>query len=316
VSAPQPLRIVVARPRGFCAGVERAIQVVELALARFGPPVYVRHAIVHNRGVLDRLRAKGAVFVDEPGDAPPGAVLVYSAHGVSPAVREAAALRGQHAIDGTCPLVAKVHEEARRFSDGGFQVLLVGHSGHVEVEGTRGEIRGDAVVIESALDAEQVAVRDPERLAVLTQTTLSVDEVSETLSVLRRRFPQLRAPRKQDICFATQNRQDAVKKLAARVERILVIGSPESSNGMRLLETARRAGVPALRIENDREIDWRWLDRASSVGITAGAAVPEAMVLSVVEAICRRHGGAAEVEELDGPDERVAFALPREIRWE
>ena len=314
MSAPrQRLRILLAQPRGFCAGVARAIRVVELALARFGPPVYVRHAIVHNRGVLDRLRERGAVFVAEPDDAPRGAVLVFSAHGVSPAVRAAAARRQQRVIDATCPLVTKVHEEARRYSESGHQVLLIGHSGHVEIEGTRGEVRGEALVIESAADAERVAVRDPERLAVLTQTTLSVDEVSETLNVLRARFQQLRAPRKQDICYATQNRQDAVKQLAKRVERILVVGSPESSTGMRLRETARRAGVPAERIESEAELDWGWLEGAASIGISAGAAVPESTVRAVVAAICRRHG-TADVEELEGREERVAFELPRELR--
>lgn len=310
---PERLQILIARPRGFCAGVERAIRVVELALARFGAPVFVRHAIVHNRGVLDRLREQGAVFVAEPDDAPLGAVLVFSAHGVSPALREAAARRGQRVIDATCPLVTKVHEEARRYEESGLQILLIGHAGHVEIEGTRGEVRGGALVIESALDAERVAVRDPERLAVLTQTTLSVDDVNETLDVLRRRFPRLRAPRKRDICYATQNRQDAVKQLAARVERILVVGSPESSNGMRLLETARRAGVPAQRVENEGEIDWRWLAGARRLGITAGAAVPEASVTAVVGAISERHAGAV-VEELDGPEELIAFELPRELR--
>ncbi len=311
---PERLRIVVARPRGFCAGVDRAIRVVELALARFGPPVYVRHAIVHNRVVQGRLREKGAVFVAEPADAPRGCVLVFGAHGVSPAVRAAAAQRGQSVIDATCPLVTKVHEEARRFSEAGLEVLLVGHSGHVEIEGTRGEVRGGAVVVESAQDAKRVAVRDPERLAVLTQTTLSVDEVTETLDVLRRRFPALRTPRKQDICYATQNRQDAVKRLAEHVERILVVGSPESSNGMRLLETARRAGVPAERIEGEGEIDWRWLAGAAAVGITAGAAVPESAVVAVIDALAAWRDGAAEVEELDGAEERIEFELPRALR--
>jgi 4-hydroxy-3-methylbut-2-enyl diphosphate reductase len=309
-----PLRVLLARPRGFCAGVERAIRIVELALARFGPPIYVRHGIVHNRSVQERLRAKGVVFVEQPADAPPGSVLIFSAHGVSPAVREEAQRARHDVIDATCPLVTKVHQEARRFAREGAEILLIGHARHVEVEGTRGEAPQATRVIETPEDARRVAVRDASRVAVLTQTTLSVDETQETLAVLRERFPALRAPQRDDICYATQNRQDAVKQLARRAERVLVVGSPESSNGMRLLETARRAGAWAERVENACEIDPRWLEGVACIGVTSGAAVPEDCVEAVIARIAELRGGNVELEELDGPEEALTFALPAALR--
>jgi len=309
-----PLRILLARPRGFCAGVERAIRIVELALARFGPPIYVRHGIVHNRSVQDRLRAKGVIFVEQPADAPPRSVLIFSAHGVSPAVREEARRAQHEVIDATCPLVTKVHQEARRFAAEGAEILLIGHARHVEVEGTRGEAPHATQVVETLEDALRVEVRDANRVAVLTQTTLSVDETQQTLAALRQRFPELRAPHRDDICYATQNRQDAVKQLARRAERVLIVGSPESSNGMRLLETARRAGAWAERVESAEEIDPRWLAGATCIGVASGAAVPEDCVDAVIARIAELHGGEALIEELSGPEEALAFALPSALR--
>jgi 4-hydroxy-3-methylbut-2-enyl diphosphate reductase len=308
------MRILMANPRGFCAGVERAIRIVELALERFGPPVFVRHEIVHNRSVLERLREKGAVFVAQPSDAPPGSVLVFSAHGVSPAVREQAAGCGHFVIDATCPLVAKVHQEARRFARSGAEILLVGHSSHVEVEGTRGEAPERTRVVESLADAQRVAVSDPARVAVLTQTTLSVDDTREIVDALRARFPALISPGKDDICYATQNRQDAVKRLAAGAERVFVVGSPQSSNGTRLAEAARRAGARVFCVESEADVEPAWLAGAASVGVTAGAAVPEALVLAVVARIASLCRGEVEIEELAGPSESITFALPPALR--
>ena len=308
------MRILLANPRGFCAGVERAIRIVELALERFGPPVYVRHEIVHNRSVLERLRAKGAVFVEKPADAPAGSVLIFSAHGVSPAVREEASNCGHTLIDATCPLVTKVHQEAQRFARAGAEILLVGHANHVEIEGTRGEAPERTQVVETLADAGRVAVRDPARLAVLTQTTLSVDDTREIVDALRARFPALSEPGKDDICYATQNRQDAVKRLAARSDRVLVVGSPESSNGMRLVETARRAGASVLRVESEAEIDASWLVGAASIGVTAGAAVPEELIEAVVARIASLCGGEIEIEESAGVVESMHFALPTMLR--
>jgi 4-hydroxy-3-methylbut-2-enyl diphosphate reductase len=308
-----PFRILLARPRGFCAGVERAVQIVELALARFGPPIYVRHGIVHNRGVQDRLRAKGVRFVEEPAAAPPGSVLIFSAHGVSPSVREAARRARHEVIDATCPLVTKVHQEARRFAREGAEILLIGHARHVEVEGTRGEAPRATQVIETCEDARRVEVRDASRVAVLTQTTLSVDETRETLAALRERFPLLREPRRDDICYATQNRQDAVKQLAQRAERVLIVGSPESSNGMRLLETARRAGAWAERVEGAGEIDPAWLEGVACIGVASGAAVPEESVEAVLARLTALVGDVV-IEEQSGPEETIEFALPALLR--
>jgi len=308
------LTLLLARPRGFCAGVERAIRIVELALERFGPPVYVRHGIVHNRAVQDRLRAQGAIFVEQAAEAPRGSLLIFSAHGVSPAVRQEARRCGHDVIDATCPLVTKVHQEARRYAREGAEILLIGHARHVEVEGTRGEAPQATQVVETLEDARRVAVRDPERVSVLTQTTLSVDETSEITAALRARFPKLRAPHKDDICYATQNRQDAVKQLARRAERVLIVGSPESSNGMRLVETARRAGAWAERVEGAAEVEPRWLEGIACIGIAAGAAVPESSVAAVIARIVELRGGAAQIEELPGVDEDLSFALPALLR--
>jgi 4-hydroxy-3-methylbut-2-enyl diphosphate reductase len=256
------VRVLLANPRGFCAGVDRAIEIVEIALERFGPPVYVRHEIVHNRHVVEGLRAKGAIFVDDPEQVPEGALLVFSAHGVSPAVRQAAQARGLHSIDATCPLVTKVHVEAQRFDRDDVDLILVGHAGHVEVEGTMGHAPERMQLVENVEDAERVQVRDPARLACLTQTTLSVDDTHEILEVLLRRFPAIRLPRKDDICYATQNRQNAVKTLCRDAEVVLVVGAPESSNSNRLVELAAKCGARAYLVQTAAEIEPAWLEGA------------------------------------------------------
>ena len=306
------MRVLLANPRGFCAGVDRAIEIVELALRRFGPPVYVRHEIVHNRHVVEGLRAKGAVFVDDPDDAPPGALLVYSAHGVSPAVRAASGRRGLRAIDATCPLVTKVHVEAQRFDGADYDVILVGHAGHVEVEGTMGHAPGRMQLVETVQDVARVAVRDPGRVACLTQTTLSVDDTREILDALRARFPQIRLPRKDDICYATQNRQNAVKELCRAADVVLVVGAPESSNSNRLVEIALKVGKRSHLVQTAADIDPAWLAGADCVGVSAGASAPEVLVEEVVERL--RRLGATRVDSLPALNEGVVFQLPAELR--
>jgi 4-hydroxy-3-methylbut-2-enyl diphosphate reductase len=306
------VRVLLANPRGFCAGVDRAIEIVELALRRFGPPVYVRHEIVHNRHVVEGLRAKGAVFVDDPAAVPPGALLVYSAHGVSPAVRAASAGRGLRAIDATCPLVTKVHVEAQRFDAGDYDLVLVGHAGHVEVEGTMGHAPGRMQLVERVEDVAHVRVRDPSRVACLTQTTLSVDDTREILDALRERFPEIRLPRKDDICYATQNRQNAVKELCRAAHVVLVVGAPESSNSNRLVEIAAKAGVRSHLVQTAADIDPAWLAGAACVGVTAGASAPEVLVEEVVERL--RDLGATRVDSLPELNEGVVFQVPAELR--
>jgi 4-hydroxy-3-methylbut-2-enyl diphosphate reductase len=308
------VRILLASPRGFCAGVDRAIEIVELALQRFGPPVYVRHEIVHNRHVVDGLRAKGAVFVEDPAEVPAGSLLVYSAHGVSPAVREAAGERELRTIDATCPLVTKVHVEAQRFAREDFDIVLVGHAGHVEVEGTMGHAPERMHLVESVEDVERLEVADPERLACLTQTTLSVDDTAEVLDALRRRFPRIRLPRKDDICYATQNRQNAVKALSREADVVLVVGAPESSNSNRLVEIARKAGIAAHLVETAADIEPDWVSGAACVGVTAGASAPEVLVEQVVDRLRALGVGDARVESLPIVDEGVFFQLPSELR--
>ena len=306
------MRVLLANPRGFCAGVDRAIEIVELALRRYGPPVYVRHEIVHNRHVVEGLRAQGAVFVDDPDDAPPGALLVYSAHGVSPAVRAASERRGLRSIDATCPLVTKVHVEARRFDDADHDLILVGHAGHVEVEGTMGHAPGRMQLVETVEDVARVRVRDPARVACLTQTTLSVDDTREILEALRARFPAIRLPRKDDICYATQNRQNAVKALCRAADVVLVVGAPESSNSNRLVEIAAKASARSHLVQSAAEIDPAWLAGADSVGVTAGASAPEVLVEEVVERL--RQLGATRGDSLPVVNEGVVFQLPAELR--
>ena len=310
-----PLTIYLAAPRGFCAGVDRAIQIVELALAKYGAPVYVRHEIVHNRHVVDSLKSKGAIFVEELDEIPDtGAPIVFSAHGVPKAVPEAAQARNLFYLDATCPLVSKVHVEAERQYATGREILLVGHAGHPEVIGTTGQLPEGAVhLIETVDDARAFTPRNPDKLAVITQTTLSVDDTKEIVNVLKERFPNLVTPRKDDICYATTNRQEAVKRIAPNCQRMIVVGSPNSSNSLRLVEVAERAGCPyAVLIQRASEIDWSMFDGISRLGVTAGASAPEVLVDEIIDAFKARF--AAKVETVTTAEESVAFKLPRELR--
>jgi len=310
--ARPPLHVLIAAPRGFCAGVDRAIQIVELALERFGAPVYVRHEIVHNRFVVERLRRLGAVFVDELDEVPDDRPVVFSAHGVPKSVPATARERGLAFVDATCPLVSKVHRQAERLIAEGRHILFIGHAGHPEVIGTFGQVPpGAMTLIETVEDAETVAVADPANLAFLTQTTLSVDDTAAIVAALQARFPSIRAPRSEDICYATSNRQAAVKAIAPRCERVLVIGAPNSSNSLRLAEVAERMGAPARLIERAADIDWEWLGRPASVGITAGASAPEVLVREVVDALRERFEVVEEQAEHN--PERMVFKLPREL---
>ena len=306
------LRVLIAAPRGFCAGVDRAIQIVELALERFGPPVYVRHEIVHNRFVVDRLRGLGAVFVDELDEVPDDRPVVFSAHGVPKSVPTEAQNRGLAFVDATCPLVSKVHRQAQRLIEEGRHILFIGHAGHPEVIGTFGQVPGGAItLVETVEDAERVSVPDDANLAFLTQTTLSVDDTAAIVEALKRRFPAIRAPRSEDICYATSNRQAAVKAIAPECERMLVIGAPNSSNSLRLAEVAERMGVPARLIERAADIDWAWLGAPATVGLTAGASAPEVLVREVVDALGERFDVTEEIA--DHTPERMIFKLPREL---
>ena len=304
------LRVVLARPRGFCAGVERAVRAVERALDRHGPPVYVRHEIVHNRRVVDELRARGAVFVEEIDDIPPGAITVFSAHGVSRAVEDAAKTRALATVDATCPLVTRVHSEAQRYARQGREVILIGHAGHPEVEGTSGRIPGGARLVSTPDDVARLVVRDPGRLAYVTQTTLSVDDTRETIAALKARFPAIVGPDLGDICYATQNRQAAVRRLAESVDAILVVGASNSSNSNRLREIGEEAGAPSRLIDDAAAVDPGWLRGVAAVGVTAGASAPETLVREVVDRLAEIADIA--VETMDGEEERVHFKLPAE----
>ena len=310
------MRVLLANPRGFCAGVDRAIDIVERALELFGPPIYVRHEVVHNRHVVERLRALGAVFVDELAEVPPGSTVIFSAHGVSSAVEEEAAQRRLTVFNATCPLVTKVHMEVQRYAREGRDVLLIGHAGHPEVEGTMGRFDptggGQIHLIESVADVARLTVRDPARLAFVTQTTLSVDDTAEIVAALRLRFPQLATPRREDICYATQNRQDAVKKLLESCDVLVVVGSRTSSNSNRLRELADRAGVPGYLIDGPGDLRAEWFAGKGAVGVTAGASAPELLVQQVVAQLGLWGGSAPE--EVVGREERVFFTLPRELR--
>ena len=307
-----PLEVLIAAPRGFCAGVDRAIQIVELALQRFGAPVYVRHEIVHNRFVVDRLRELGAVFVDELEEVPDDRPVVFSAHGVPKSVPLAAQTRGLAYVDATCPLVSKVHRQAERLIEEGRHILFIGHAGHPEVIGTFGQVpAGSISLIETVEDSLGIEVADPDNLAFLTQTTLSVDDTRAIVDSLKTRFPAIRSPRSEDICYATSNRQAAVKEIAGECDRMLVIGAPNSSNSLRLAEVAERLGVPARLIERAADIDWVWLGTPQTVGITAGASAPEVLVREVVEALRRRFD--VREREADHDPERMTFKLPREL---
>ena len=305
-----PLTLLIAAPRGFCAGVDRAIRIVELALERYGPPVYVRHEIVHNKFVVDGLKAKGAVFVPELDAVPDGVPVVFSAHGVPKAVPARAAERGLDYIDATCPLVSKVHRQAERLIAQGRHILFIGHAGHPEVIGTFGQVpEGRMTLIETLADAEAVQPADPERLAFLTQTTLSVDDTAEIVAALRRRFPAIEAPRSEDICYATSNRQAAVKAIAGRCDAVLVIGAANSSNSLRLVEVAERAGARARLVGRGSDLDFDWLEGVRTLGITAGASAPEVLVREVVDALAERFDVAEE--PVEGADEGMTFKLPR-----
>ncbi|HHM06142.1 MAG TPA: 4-hydroxy-3-methylbut-2-enyl diphosphate reductase [Gammaproteobacteria bacterium] len=310
------MQLILANPRGFCAGVDRAVHIVERALSLFGAPIYVRHEVVHNQYVVDGLRAKGVVFVDELDEVPDGRLVIFSAHGVSRAVREEAAQRGLKVFDATCPLVTKVHLEVERYRRAGHDCVLIGHAGHPEVEGTMGQW-GEASegarmhLVQSAEDARRLQVRDPRAVAFVTQTTLSVDDTTEIIDILRNRFPAIIGPRKNDICYATQNRQDAVKHLAERCDLVLVVGSPSSSNSNRLRELAEKRGVSAYLIDGADEIKQHWLTGRHAIGITAGASAPEVLVQAVIARL--QALGARPPQELEGRKEQLTFALPKEL---
>src|SRR5512139_2629724 len=304
-----PMEVLLAKPRGFCAGVERAITIVERALALHGAPIYVRHEVVHNKYVVEDLRSKGAVFVEALSEVPSGSTVIFSAHGVSRAVRSEAAARGLTVFDATCPLVTKVHVEIAKMHEAGREIVMIGHAGHPEVEGTMGQCAGGVHLVESAADVQRLSVRDPSMLAYVTQTTLSVDDAAAIVEALRRRYPAIVGPKKDDICYATQNRQDAVKLMAPQVDVVIVVGSPNSSNSNRLREVAANRGVPAYMIDRASELDPAWVAGAKRVGVTAGASAPEILVREVIERL--RALGAANVQNLDGVVEKVVFPMPR-----
>jgi 4-hydroxy-3-methylbut-2-enyl diphosphate reductase len=301
--------ILLANPRGFCAGVDRAIAIVERALEKFGAPIYVRHEVVHNTYVVNDLKAKGAVFVEELSEVPAGATVIFSAHGVSQAVRAEAATRGLNVFDATCPLVTKVHVEVSKMREKGFEIVMIGHKGHPEVEGTLGQSQSGMYLVETPEDVARLRVADPDRLAYVTQTTLSVDDAARVVDALRARFPHIVGPKKDDICYATQNRQDAVKALSPQCDVVIVVGSPTSSNSNRLREVAENLGVPAYMVDSAAEIDPAWVVGKGRVGLTAGASAPEILVREVIERLNAL--GIGTVEQLDGAQERVAFALPK-----
>jgi len=304
--------VLLANPRGFCAGVERAIEIVETALARFGAPIYVRHEVVHNKFVVDSLRDKGAVFVEELDEVPAGSTVIFSAHGVARSVRGEAEARGLRVFDATCPLVTKVHLEVARMRDQGREIVMIGHKGHPEVEGTMGQVNDGILLAESVEDVAGLQVKDPGRLAYVTQTTLSVDDASAIVAALRARFPEIVGPKKDDICYATQNRQDAVKLMTPQVDLVLVVGSRNSSNSNRLREVAALRNVPAYLVDNADGIDPVWLEGVRRVGVTAGASAPEVLVDQVIERLSVL--GARSVRTLEGVPERVTFPIPKELQ--
>ncbi|SDS69016.1 4-hydroxy-3-methylbut-2-enyl diphosphate reductase [Halopseudomonas litoralis] len=310
------MQIKLANPRGFCAGVDRAIEIVNRALEVFGPPIYVRHEVVHNKFVVEDLRNRGAIFVDELDEIPDDVIVIFSAHGVSKAVRDDAEVRGLKVFDATCPLVTKVHMEVVRYSRDGRECILIGHAGHPEVEGTMGQYddsSGGAIyLVENEEDVARLQVKDPSRLAFVTQTTLSMDDTARVIDALRARFPAIDGPRKDDICYATQNRQDAVKQLASECELVLVVGSPNSSNSNRLRELSDRMGTPAYLIDGADEIRPEWLENVRNIGVTAGASAPDVLVQQVIQHL--RDNGAESVEELAGRAENIVFSMPKELR--
>ncbi|MBS9404901.1 4-hydroxy-3-methylbut-2-enyl diphosphate reductase [Halomonas sp. TRM85114] len=311
-----PIQIKLANPRGFCAGVDRAIEIVNRALDVFGPPIYVRHEVVHNRFVVDTLRERGAVFVEELHEVPDDVIVIFSAHGVSRAVQEEADQRGLRVFDATCPLVTKVHMEVLRYARRGQECILIGHEGHPEVEGTMGRYDtsygGQIYLVEDEADVARLEVNNPDLLAFVTQTTLSMDDTARVIDALRAKFPAIDGPRKDDICYATQNRQDAVRELAAGSDLLLVVGSPNSSNSNRLRELSERVGTAAYLIDNAEQIDPAWLDKVNAIGVTAGASAPEVLVQGVIERL--QQLGATAPEELAGRAETITFSMPRELR--
>jgi len=311
-----PMQILLANPRGFCAGVDRAIEIVERALELFGAPIYVRHEVVHNRHVVEGLRARGTVFVHELDEVPDGATVIFSAHGVARAVHEEGERRGLRVFDATCPLVTKVHLEVRHHAEAGRECILIGHKGHPEVEGTLGQYDlangGQIMLVETPGDVQLLCVSNPDELAFVTQTTLSVDDTAQVINALRKRFPAIQGPRQNDICYATQNRQDAVKALSQQCDVVLVVGSPNSSNSNRLRELAENQGVPAYLVEEADQIHREWIEGRGNIGVTAGASAPEALVNGVVERLCS--WGALRGPESAGRKEPVTFALPRALR--
>jgi len=306
--------ILLANPRGFCAGVDRAIEIVERALALHGAPIYVRHEVVHNKFVVDNLRRKGAVFIEDIADVPSGGILIFSAHGVPQSVRVEAGARGLTVFDATCPLVTKVHIEVARLREQGREIIMIGHAGHPEVEGTMGQADGGMYLVESPADVQKLAVQDEKNLAFVTQTTLSMDDAEVIISALKLRFPAITGPRKDDICYATQNRQDAVKLLAKQCDVVIVVGSPNSSNSNRLREVARNMSVPAFLVDNAGELQAEWLSGKSNIGISAGASAPEVLVQEVIARL--KELGAERVRELQGISENVVFPLPKALNPE
>jgi 4-hydroxy-3-methylbut-2-en-1-yl diphosphate reductase len=300
--------IVLAEPRGFCAGVDRAIEIVERAIIRFGAPIYVRHEIVHNTYVVNDLKAKGAIFIEDLADVPPGATLVFSAHGVSQAVRREAEQRGFQVFDATCPLVTKVHVEVAKLAREGYEFIMIGHKGHPEVEGTMGQLSSGIHLVEDVHDVQRVQLAQQERLAVVTQTTLSVDDAAEILAAVRTRFPHVKEPKQQDICYATQNRQDAIKVMAPQVDVVVVVGSPTSSNSNRLRELAERLGTPGYMVDSADDLKSEWFEGRSRVGLTAGASAPEVLVQAVISKL--RSFGATSVRKMEGVVEHTHFPLP------
>ncbi len=306
-------QIILAEPRGFCAGVDRAIEIVERALAKFGAPIYVRHEIVHNTYVVNDLKAKGAIFIEDLDEVPAGATLVFSAHGVSKAVQDEAARRGFDIFDATCPLVSKVHIEVAKLAREGYEFIMIGHKGHPEVEGTMGQLDGGIHLVEDVDDVQKVQPSQTERLALVTQTTLSVDDAAEISAAVRRRFPSVREPKQQDICYATQNRQDAVKLMSRQVDVVIVVGSPTSSNSNRLAELARKLGVPSHMVDSAEELDPEWLVGKTRVGLTAGASAPELLVQQVIERI-RSLGVGVSLQPMQGVQETIKFPLPKGLK--
>ncbi len=305
------MEVLLANPRGFCAGVDRAIEIVERALELHGAPIYVRHEVVHNRFVVEDLRRKGAVFVEELDDVPEGATVIFSAHGVSQGVRQQAEERNLRVFDATCPLVTKVHVEVSRTAEAGREIVMIGHAGHPEVEGTMGQVNQGIYLVETAADVEKLAVRNPDHLAYVTQTTLSVDDARSIIDALRARFPKILAPKKDDICYATQNRQDAVKQLAQQCDVVIVVGSPNSSNSNRLREVAANHGVPAYMIDQAEELEPSWIEGKQRIGLTAGASAPENLVIAVIDQL--KAFGVTRVSELSGTPENVTFHLPKAL---